>query len=580
MNQNYYNKYLKYRSKYLQLKKTKMNGGANCPKIGYFQHYGECWHDALSIALLYSDTLSEFHQKIFDDPAFNASNIVRRDPATFKEHLMPINIESENYDFFLNWSEYYLNSLQERYINDKQPITKPPIKLEPFSLANKEIYVNIVKKPPALIRQESLEMSLDCVYSIFNISNINNINPSEYTDKKHSGYSIQFYTIISTINYFLTSYKENKYIEINEIVIKGMIEGTKRNIRGKLINLMKCIQNSHAIILQLKSDVISEGHILALITCDKKHYLYDDNGISDSNYKRIIEFNWKDELVNRIDGIIELLKDKSEEEIIEKLQTLFSTSNPDFLNFVFSDFFNGKINILDKIYNKEDKIGSIGKAYLKSFYIYSMLFLKLEDIPTSIGIKNQLKMIYEGPLIFDFNNKKTIDFIKYYLSILEYNEIFQLFIESLTANNYDTTDIIFNYIINNFRKGINIQTTSYENLLFAFLFLDQNDKINYNNLELKKYYIREIINRNIKFTTKDYFGMDILTKIKKTPKLNNSPYIKEIANTITSEIINKILRDTPSLAQFYSILNHPFFKNVTIDKIDLVRKYKQIHKIK
>jgi len=63
MNTNFYSKYLKYKNKYLKLK-----GGSFetpiCTNQGFSQHLGECWHDALSMALLYSDGFKEETQPL------------------------------------------------------------------------------------------------------------------------------------------------------------------------------------------------------------------------------------------------------------------------------------------------------------------------------------------------------------------------------------------------------------------------------------------------------------------------------------------------------------------------------------
>ena len=69
INKIYEEKYLKYKNKYLDLKEylSKMNGGVvQCPKIGFHQHEGECWHDALSTSLLFTDGISEDIQELFN----------------------------------------------------------------------------------------------------------------------------------------------------------------------------------------------------------------------------------------------------------------------------------------------------------------------------------------------------------------------------------------------------------------------------------------------------------------------------------------------------------------------------------
>ncbi len=54
---NYYEKYIKYKQKYVTLKNQ--YGGAQCLTHGFRQHIGECWHDSLSMLLLQSDKTSD-----------------------------------------------------------------------------------------------------------------------------------------------------------------------------------------------------------------------------------------------------------------------------------------------------------------------------------------------------------------------------------------------------------------------------------------------------------------------------------------------------------------------------------------
>jgi hypothetical protein len=155
---NYKNKYLKYKNKYLDLK-TRLIGGADCPKFGFYQHHGECWHDSLSMILLYSNGLSDNIQAMFNSEHFSAEECIQQAIGNPQlEFLLPKNIEPENYGEFIHFAERYISQLQSRYLNDKLPI-KQNTKIEP--------------EDSKLFRQNSIKETMECTNMIFNIANIN-----------------------------------------------------------------------------------------------------------------------------------------------------------------------------------------------------------------------------------------------------------------------------------------------------------------------------------------------------------------------------------------------------------------------
>ena len=118
---NYKKKYLKYKNKYLDLQKQ-LVGGAKCPKIGFSQHSGECWHDAYSTIILYSDNISNNIQRVFDSTdtyKFNLEDCINYALTEIPRTLLPINIEEGNLENFLNFSRQYINNLYQRYTNEK-----------------------------------------------------------------------------------------------------------------------------------------------------------------------------------------------------------------------------------------------------------------------------------------------------------------------------------------------------------------------------------------------------------------------------------------------------------------------------
>ena len=134
INKKYEQKYLKYKKKYLDLQHLfKMKGGdVNCPKIGFHQHKGECWHDALSTILLYNDGISENVQNIFDVSNENESKlIINNKPFSeldisgneIPQDLLPINFDLDNTDDkkkLIEYAKEYIKYLSGRYINEKK----------------------------------------------------------------------------------------------------------------------------------------------------------------------------------------------------------------------------------------------------------------------------------------------------------------------------------------------------------------------------------------------------------------------------------------------------------------------------
>ena len=117
-----YNKYLKYKKKYLSLKDIltySMNsdkpinlseqskkkkylslkeqlGGAKCPVKGFQQHKGECWHDSVATILLFNDEISEHIQYFFDSNVhFDVEHCIIE--AMKDLTLLPLNITEDRY---------------------------------------------------------------------------------------------------------------------------------------------------------------------------------------------------------------------------------------------------------------------------------------------------------------------------------------------------------------------------------------------------------------------------------------------------------------------------------------------------
>ena len=337
---NYKDKYLKYKHKYLELKNKKIIGGANCPKIGYFQHISECWHDSLMIILLYSDGLSDHVQKIFDETdtyKFDIDECIEYAITNSPQYLKPINISPADNTIFIEYAKEYIKSLFARYNNEKLSIIPydkipPPIAPKPkFTLspevieANRKIIEANRKIPdppikPSRYRRDSINESLSCNFSIFQITNINNTKRISYKHKSHGGNTLHTFTTISLYNYFLINYFPKKleitkteqiftmfdgyflYREFNIQKIKiinniesfnEIIENTYRSLQELSFRINNCLGILLSVSHIFKIDKLisgepiqaTMGHVVAFIKCGGKEYFYDNNGVYPIEYK-------------------------------------------------------------------------------------------------------------------------------------------------------------------------------------------------------------------------------------------------------------------------------------------------------
>ncbi len=277
---DYKSKYLKYKLKYLNLK-----GGKSCdkcPKKGFIQHDGECWHDAFSMIILFSNDLSDEIQELFNSWLDNELLIDIHFEKIFsdrtRDELLPCNIEILT-DELKDKIKSYIKQLFTRY--KKEFLYHAEIK--------DEIRV--------FLRQLSSDTSLMCIDNAFTILNTNmkkvaNKYQREY-DKSHGGKIMDIFLLKSLINYVFSKKQIIQMIEIDlELVIKNKFV--------TLDTICKLINKCNAIIINLtfnKND--STGHAISCFKCKDNEYVYDNNrGVYYGDEISIKKFQWKKALLN------------------------------------------------------------------------------------------------------------------------------------------------------------------------------------------------------------------------------------------------------------------------------------------
>ena len=452
MEEFYKNKYLKYKQKYL-------DGGvcANCAKIGFQQHHGECWHDSFSTIMLFSDDFSENIQQILSpkDGKFDAVMRIKRvtlNDEKYPKYFLPLNISNSGPDFdkFCEFAKIYLTNLSKLYQNELLSIDK---------------------------RIDAENLSLTCVAQSYNVNNINRKTYRKFKKNDHGG-RIEDHLINSCIyNYFLRE-PSAKYLILKPFIIN---DTNKEELQELLKLLPKCFGIYFAM-HKIDKAPSAGGHAIGFFQCKNKQYFFDDNGISDDikNNKTFIEFNWKEYLTEKINDLI----------------------SKDVTYTIVSDFLNG--------HGKD--ISKYGRQYLENYMIYYLiLFIAQEPtnehdfhldnynnykyltcfsspkitsiVPTYIQKENIDTMLFN--CVINNNDellKEIVTKLKINLTVPKYNNVSLLGIAVSNASDFNKTLkylLQFNFDINEI-----IQDDVYNYNLFLY-------GVFYNNIEFIKYLLQK-----------------------------------------------------------------------------------------
>ena len=117
----YYDKYLKYKQKYLNLK-TQNAGVVKYSTVkGFNQHLGECGFDAIATALMYSDDMSEVIQDYFIKFSFEPIYKAFKSSPSW---LLPYNIDKDNPEMMKLFNKECINyivNLRESFKETLRP---------------------------------------------------------------------------------------------------------------------------------------------------------------------------------------------------------------------------------------------------------------------------------------------------------------------------------------------------------------------------------------------------------------------------------------------------------------------------
>jgi hypothetical protein len=388
---DYYNKYILYKTKYLQLKKQ--FGGANCPVIGFTQHLGECWSDSILTTLLYSDNISEPIQELFDTHFNNSGNF--NPPKSWFDYihnhdenilLLPPNITRSDFGLFIKEGILLIEQLFNRYRNDKKPkaLVRKDYELE-YILKLKP--TSAVSIPLVRTRSNSIDMSLGCIESLFKIVNINikEEDIKEYKKESHGGHLMHSFMYINIINYFLIGYyyyikpelqtiSEHNYYILNDIIIPTDNYLYYLNIKKKTdlsVIEKKLKENIYKGVYMSINNSKNQAHSIAFITCNDTDFFYDNNSTNEKIIQPLIKFEWRQYLISKID------KAKSEERNTINLTDLFTLVGREYLTT-----YEYKVIQLWFIYNDKSSPYSEEIYYnsVKNKEIYEMFYNKLYEL--------------------------------------------------------------------------------------------------------------------------------------------------------------------------------------------------------
>jgi hypothetical protein len=275
MNNNYYQKYLKYKNKYLSLK-NQMKGGAYtkslCVDNPYHQHNGECWHDVICMVLHFSDDIKDFIQPQLYNKLSEADFQTKQKNDLF----LPLDLEHDKINIYYANVFKYIEGLSERFINHYDNDKFFDIKNTVGNYERYEQLEEIKKIPiitkPTLVRQKSIQHGVEtavCIRQIFSGYD----DGTENIYESHGGGRQDDLNIVNIHNQFFLA-QFNKYISIHVFPFgyKNIFETlyTKKYLKY-------LFDNSFAITMNVNKNRMYSNHVNSIFKCDNEFYYYDDN---------------------------------------------------------------------------------------------------------------------------------------------------------------------------------------------------------------------------------------------------------------------------------------------------------------
>jgi len=389
--QTYYNKYLHYKQKYLNLQSliasyTKnQSGGTKCldNNNGFHQKKSECWHDTLLMIILFSNFeenkilfgdeeqyINPIQQKLLDH-SFILNEFIY-DDREYNSFLLPINFNLDEKQKFNDHGLNYIEAIYERLIN-----------------------ILDETRPPTLKRQISHQNTFKGIDYIYQVYNHQTFYLREYKRKKNN--LGDYFTALSIVNIFNYYFFKNKFINIyniskNNIYLLDML--SNKNIIGVILTSSMKINNDNE----------SINHVTALYKCNNIYFFYDNEGnlINDGVS---IKFDWSN---------FDIFKNF--EELYNSISLLYKNQETtDYyyiseLHFLYMDEFKSDNEYIDKI--KHNFIYYMEIYYNNRFNSY--LESKFSEIYNNINV-------YDNSYLILSCEKNNIEYVKLLLSYPDIN---------------------------------------------------------------------------------------------------------------------------------------------------------------
>lgn len=499
---DFYEKYMKYKTKYLELsgkKKEEFNklneilirykenytSLTYCDKTGFKQHQGECWNDSIQTLFCFSDSLkNQVQRKLFN---LSAEDIVEFAFLRKRNIYLP---------YIYKYNDSNLKRMKDKLINYIKLLQE---RLHLYLSYDKSIKIKPVVKRS---RRDSKVLGIEGALTGLEISRNVDLKREDLIkdETDHGGDNIEFITLINLLSII---FLDNP----NVLIIENINFNNNFDININTDEIAFIVINSVA-------EFTKDEHWTGFFKCNNKLFYYDDNlGIIEFNLYKYLEFY------------------NTNKNIYSAIINVTNLTGPLFMNKKTNKYytFSNDCTLNEFIKNKE------------------ILFnIKNIDIVKKIKINNEIDYINKNGtnlLEIEIFNKTFINIKRYFENGLDINIKFT----NAKIN-------ILQYILSKDCDKIE---------LIKYLIEEKNIPINYNYLNYNgknRDIIEYLINKDTDITKINNEGYSAFWILLTNVIDDNLDILKFICNKLISNKQNiKIISDTPNNKEY--LLNILAMKN-------------------